>query len=61
MKGPYGWQCLTVGRLEELLWTVNADTLVVPSPGDLSFYNKKGDYLGSILFKGSGSLVNTPE
>jgi hypothetical protein len=61
MKGPHGREYLTLGRLEELLWTVNADTLVVPSNGDLSFYNKKGDYLGSVLFKGSGSLVNRPE
>lgn len=61
MKGPYGWQCLTVRRLTELLSLMDDDVLIASDNRGLFITNKKGDYLGSVVFSGSGELVNRPE
>lgn len=61
MKGPYGWQYLSIKRLRELLSVLGDNVLAIPSSGDLSLYTKNGSYIGTLRFKGKGDLVNTPE
>lgn len=56
MKGPWSGQCLRADRLVELLSPLYKDVRIMPTNNGLIFFDKQGEAIGGLSFKGKGQI-----